>query len=58
MLYLGNSQDLGGWFEGGKKRHEIVEERLAAEFATPVEIVVKNFWPNERLPELLGRWVE
>lgn len=57
VLLLGNSQDTGDWFEGGPKRDEIVQERLAAEFGVPVEIVVKNFWPNERLPGLVERWV-
>lgn len=54
---LGNSQDLGEWFEGGKKRHEIVQERLAAEFGETVEFVLKPCWPTERLAEMLGRWV-
>jgi hypothetical protein len=58
LLLLGNSQDLGAWFEGGKRRHEIVQERLEAEFGEPVEIVVKPYWPNERLAALLVRWVE
>ena len=57
ILLLGNSQDLGDWFEGGKKRHEIVQERLAREFAEPVEIVVKTFWPNDRMPALLECWI-
>lgn len=57
ILLLGNSQDVADWFEGGKKRHEIVQERLGQEFGHSVEIVVKNFWPTERLPELLGPWI-
>lgn len=57
VLLLGNSQDLGSWFEGGKKRHEIVQEQLAAEFGEPVEVTVRNFWPNERMPALLDRWL-
>ena len=54
---LGNSQDLGEWFEGGKKRHEIVQERLQEEFRVPVEIVVKPFWPTERMAAVSAQWV-
>ncbi len=35
FLLLGNSNDAGQWFEDGKKRHEIVAERLAEEFGEP-----------------------
>ena len=57
VLLLGDSQDLGAWFDGGQKRHEIVQERLAQDFGEPVDIAVKSFWPNERMPALLDRWI-
>jgi hypothetical protein len=57
VLLLGNSQDLGAWFEAGVKRHEIAAERLSAEFGESVEIVVKPYWPTARLPEMLERWI-
>jgi hypothetical protein len=58
ILLLGSSNDRGGRFEGGQLRHEIVRDRLAAEFGEPVEVVVKPIWPNEALPGLLGRWLD
>ena len=57
VLLLGNSQDTGEWFDGGKKRHEIVAERLEQEFGQPVEFVLRSFWPTDRMPELVERWV-
>ena len=58
ILLLGNSNDTGTWFEGGRKRHEILRERLAAEFGEPMEVIVKALWPNERVAELLGGWLD
>src|SRR5262245_22723614 len=54
---LGSSQDTGQWFEGGKKRHEIVQERLEQEFGEAVEFVIRPYWPTEQMPVLLERWV-
>lgn len=58
MLFLGNSNDAGDWFEGGKKRHEIIAERLEEEFGEPVEVTVKSLWPNENLPGRVAEWIE
>ena len=57
VLLLGNSQDLGEWFSGGPKRHEIAAERLSAEFGEPVEIILKPYWPTDRMPEMTERWI-
>lgn len=57
VLLLGDSNDTGQWFEGGKKKHEIVQERLAADLGEPVEFVVKGVWPTAELPRLVERWV-
>jgi hypothetical protein len=58
ILLLGNSNDTGNWFEGGRNRHEILRDKLVAEFGEPVEVVVKALWPTERVAELLGGWLE
>lgn len=58
LLFLGNSNDAGTWFEGGKKRHELVAERLQAEFGEPVEVTVKTLWPSAELPGIVAGWVQ
>ncbi len=58
LLFLGNSNDAGQWFEGGKKRHEILAEQLEVEFGEPVEVIVKSLWPTAKLPSLVAGWVE
>lgn len=58
VLFLGNSNDAGQWFEGGKKRHEIIAERLEQEFGEPVVITVKSLWPNENLPKRVAEWID
>lgn len=58
LLFLGNSNDAGTWFEGGKKRHEIVAERLEAEFGEPFDVTVKTLWPSAELPTIVAGWVE
>jgi hypothetical protein len=58
LLLLGNSNDTGDWFEGGPKRHEILRDRLAAEFGEPVEVVAKSLWPNEKMVPLINRWLD
>ena len=57
LLYLGDSNDVDAWFEGGAKRHEILRDRLEAEFGEPVEVTVKNIWPDERMVSVIGRWL-
>lgn len=58
VLLLGSSNDTGGWVEGGKKKHEIVQERLSAELGEPVEFIVKGIWPTAELPGLVAGWIE
>lgn len=58
ILSIGNSNDTGTWFEGGRKRHDIVREKLVAEFGEPIEIIVKALWPNERAVGRLSEWLE
>lgn len=57
VLLLGSSNDTGEWFEGGKKKHEIAQERLSAELGEPVEFVAKGIWPTEDLPAIVAGWV-
>jgi hypothetical protein len=58
VLVLGNSNDSGNWFEGGPKRTEILRDRLAAEFGEPVTVTTRSIWPNERMVELIERWLD
>lgn len=58
VLLLGNSNDAGNWFEGGKKRHEIVAEQLQEEFGEPFEFTVKSLWPTEKLPKVVAGWID
>lgn len=57
VLLLGNSNDAGEWFEGGRKRHEIVRDRLAELYGEPVEVITKPLWPNEDLPNVAEGWI-
>src|SRR3990172_1215267 len=57
VLLLGNSQDTGEWFEGGRKRHEIVGDLLGQAFAEPVEVIPKSIWPDAGLADVVDRWV-
>lgn len=58
LLLLGNSNDTGDWFEDGPKRHEILRDRLTAEFGEPVEVVARGLWPNEKMVPLIKRWLD
>lgn len=58
VLILGNSQDTGAFVEEGAKRHYIIRDRLAEEFGEPVEIAVRNAWPNSRMTDYVAKAVE
>ena len=58
VLLLGNSNDGGEWFEGGRKRHEIVRDRLADSYGEPVEVTAKTVWPNEEMARVVEGWIE
>ena len=58
VLLLGSSDDTGQWFQGGKKKHEIAQDRLEAELGEPVEFIVKGIWPTPDLPGIVAGWVE
>jgi hypothetical protein len=57
VLILGSSNDTQDWGEGVRRRHEIARDQLAQEFGEPVDVEVKNLWPNERVAEFVARWV-
>lgn len=57
VLLLGASNDTGDWFEGGKKRHEIVRDRLAAEYGEPVEVINRAIWPREDMAATVANWM-
>ena len=58
VLILGNSNDSGTWFEGGRKRTDIVRDRLAAEFGEPVTVTTKGIWPNAGMVATIERWLD
>jgi hypothetical protein len=57
VLLLGASNDTGDWFEGGRKRHEIVRDRLAAEYGEPVEVINRSMWPRGDMASTVENWM-
>jgi hypothetical protein len=56
VLRLTNSNDV---LEGATtNRPRLLAEKLEAHFGEPVEMVVKTPWPNERMPDIVEKWVE
>ena len=58
VLLLGTSNDDGQWFEGGRKRHEILRDLLAEKYGEPVEVLIKAIWPNPGLENVVEGWIE
>lgn len=58
ILVLGNSNDTGSFVPEEAKRHTKLRDMLAAEFGEPVEVAVRNVWPNERMVDYVARAVE
>ena len=58
VLILGNSQDTGSFVREEAKRHVIIRDRLAAEFGEPVEVLVRNAWPNPGMVRYVMKAVE
>lgn len=58
VLLIGNSNDSARRFDEGKRRDEVALELLTAELGEAPEFVVKGWWPNERAPEVVGRWID
>lgn len=58
VLLLGNSNDGGDWLDGGRKRHEIVRDRLAETYGEPVEVITKAIWPRPGIAAVVDGWVE
>ena len=58
VLILGNSQDTGSFVREEAKRHLIIRDRLAAEFGEPVEVLVRNAWPNPGMVRYVMKAVE
>lgn len=55
VLILGNSNDTGSFVPEEVKRHRRLRDQLAAEFGEPVEVVVRNAWPNARMVDYATR---
>lgn len=58
VLILGNSNDTGSFVPEEAKRHTKLRDMLAAEFGEPVEVAVRNVWPNERMVDYVVRAVD
>ena len=57
VLILGNSNDTGAFVPEDVKRHRRLRDQLAAEFGEPVEVTVRNAWPNARMVDYASRAV-
>jgi hypothetical protein len=57
ILFLANSNELVPNPDGSPSRAELVREDLSPDFAD-VDIVVKAAWPTEKLPGIVGRWID
>ncbi len=49
VLLLGNSNDTGAFVPEDAKRQYLLRDQLALEFGEPVEVFVRNAWPNQRM---------
>lgn len=58
VLLLGNSQDTGSFVPDEAKRHFIIRDQLAEEFGEPVEVLVRNVWPNAGMVRYVTRAVD
>lgn len=58
VLILGNSNDTGNFVPESARRHVHMRDLLADEFGVPVEIVVRNVWPNDRMVDYVVQGVE
>lgn len=58
VLILGNSEDTGSFVKDEAKRHHIIRDRLAEEFGEPVEVFVRNAWPNAGMVRYVTKAVE
>ena len=55
LLILGNSNDTGRWVDEDQKRHNLIASRFSEEFGVPVDVSVRNTWPNERMVEAIEK---
>lgn len=58
VLLLGNSNDTGSFVPEEVKRHKKLGELLEREFGEPVEVAVRNVWPNARMVDYVTRAVD
>ncbi len=58
ILMLGSSNERDDWFQGGKRRHEFLRDRMAEEFGEPVEVIAKSTWPDAQLLPVVETWLE
>lgn len=60
MKYLrfGSSNDGRAEVTAEERRAAIVEKRLSEALGEPVETMVRQAWPDERLPGLVARWMD
>ena len=58
LLWLGTSQDVDGFLPEEQRAPAGVGRRLGELLETDVTVDVRYIWPNERLPALVGSWLE
>lgn len=58
ILYLGTSDDRGPVGPDGTHTPTVVEELLAESLGHSVKLIVKEAWPNEKLPGVLEGWMD
>ncbi len=58
VLLLGNSNDTGTFVPEDAKRQYLLRDQLAAEFGEPVEVFVRNAWPNQRMVGYVQRTLD
>lgn len=56
LLRLTNSNDVTPG--ATTSRPALIARALEARFGEPVEVVLKTPWPNERMPDIIGRWLD
>ena len=58
ILWLSNSEDVGPAVPEELRSWSLAAARLQAELAEDIEVVTRVIWPDPRLPDLIGSWME
>lgn len=58
ILRLGSSEDAPGRLPPEFMREHLIQQGLERELGEPIEIATQRAWPNQRLPEMVRRWMD